>query len=246
MEVVYGINPLLEMVLAQPAMLEKIIIAEGRRGAEVQKILTLAHEYGIPVELSGREKVERLAPRRVHQGIVALCREHAYATVDEVIANRHRESRYDLVVILDSVTDPQNLGSLIRTAHCCGANGVIIPENRAASVTASVVKASAGAARMLPTAMVVNLARTIEYLKEKGFWIYGADAASDCDVYAPDYEGHIGLVLGSEGRGIRPLIRGKCDFRVAIPMKGQVTSLNVSVAAGVILFEILRKWGKGS
>ncbi len=246
MEVVYGINPLLEMVLAQPAMLEKIIIAKGRTGVEVQKILTLAHEQGIPVELSGREKVERLAPRRVHQGIVALCREHAYATVDEVIANRHPESKYDLVVILDSVTDPQNLGSIIRTAHCCGANGIIIPENRAASVTSSVVKASAGAARMLPTAMVVNLVRTIEYLQEKGFWIYGADAASDCDVHAPDYQRHIGLVLGSEGRGIRPLIRGKCDFLIAIPMKGQVASLNVSVAAGIILFEILRKWGKGS
>lgn len=246
MEVVYGINPLLEMVLAQPAMLEKIIIAKGRTGVEVQKILTLAREQGIPVELSGREKVERLAPRRVHQGIVALCREHAYATVDEVIANRHPESKYDLVVILDSVTDPQNLGSIIRTAHCCGANGIIIPENRAASVTASVVKASAGAARMLPTAMVVNLVRTIEYLQEKGFWIYGADAASDCDVHAPDYQRHIGLVLGSEGRGIRPLIRGKCDFLIAIPLKGQVASLNVSVAAGIILFEILRKWGKGS
>lgn len=246
MQVVYGINPLLEMFLAQPAMLEKVIIAEGRRGAEVQKILKLAHEHGIPVELKGREKVERLAPRRVHQGIVGLCREHAYATVDDVIANRHQGSKYNLVIILDSVTDPQNLGSIIRTAHCCGANGVIIPVNRAASVTASVVKASAGAARILPTAMVVNLVRTIEYLQEKGFWIYGADAASDLDVHAPNYEGHIGLVLGSEGRGIRPLIRGKCDFLIAIPMKGQVASLNVSVAAGVILYEILRKWGKGS
>ena len=246
MQVVYGINPLLEMFLAHPATLEKVIIAEGRKGAEVQKILKLAHEHGIPVELSEREKVERLAPRRVHQGIVGLCREYAYATVDDVIANRHKGSRYNLVIILDSVTDPQNLGSIIRTAHCCGANGVIIPENRAASVTASVVKASAGAALMLPTAMVVNLVRTIEYLQEKGFWIYGADAASDLDVHEPDYEGHIGLVLGSEGRGIRPLIRGTCDFLIAVPMKGQVASLNVSVAAGVILYEILRKWGKGS
>jgi 23S rRNA (guanosine2251-2'-O)-methyltransferase len=246
MQVVYGINPLLEMVIAHPAMLEKVIIAEGRRGPEVQKILKLAHENGIPVELSGRETVERMAPRQIHQGMVGLCRKHVYATVDDVIANRHKKSKYSLVIILDSVTDPQNLGSIIRTAHCCGANGVIIPENRAASVTASVVKASAGAARILPTAMVVNLARTIEYLKEKGFWIYGADAASGLDLHTPDYEGHVGLVLGSEGRGIRPLIRGKCDFSIAIPMMGQVASLNVSVAAGVILYEILRKWGKGS
>lgn len=246
MQVLYGINPLLEMLLAHPAMLEKVIIAEGRRGAEVQKILTLAHEHGVPVELSGREKVERLAPRRVHQGVVGICREHAYATVDEVIANRHKGSKYNLVIILDSITDPQNLGSIIRTAHCCGANGVIIPENRAASVTATTVKASAGAALTLPTAMVVNLVRTIEYLQENGFWIYGADAASDLDIHVPDYEGHVGLVLGSEGRGIRPLIREKCDFLIAIPLKGQIASLNVSVAAGVILYEILRKWGKGS
>ncbi len=159
-------------------MLEKIVVAEGRGGEAVQKILKLAAEHGIPVEFGGRERVEKLAPRQVHQGVVGLCREHAYATVDEVIANRHEKSKYDLVVLLDSVTDPQNLGSIIRTAHCCGANGVIIPENRAASVTASVAKASAGAVQYLPTAMVVNLVRTIEYLKERGFWIYGADAAA--------------------------------------------------------------------
>jgi 23S rRNA (guanosine2251-2'-O)-methyltransferase len=160
-----------------------------------------------------------------------------------VIAHRHEKSKYDLVVLLDSVTDPQNLGSIIRTAHCCGANGVIIPENRAASVTASVAKASAGAFQYLPVAMVVNLVRTIEYLKERGFWIYGADAEAQSDIRTPDYERHIALVMGSEGRGIRPLIRKKCDFLISIPMRGQVASLNVSVAAGVILFEILRKWG---
>ncbi|OHE25398.1 MAG: 23S rRNA (guanosine(2251)-2'-O)-methyltransferase RlmB, partial [Syntrophus sp. RIFOXYC2_FULL_54_9] len=173
-------------------------------------------------------------------------REHAYVTVDDVLANRHKKSRYDLVIILDSINDPQNLGAIIRTAHCCGANGVIIPSNRAASVTASVVKASAGAVYRIPTAMTVNLVRTIEYLKEKGFWIYGADAASGVSFHAPDYEGHTGLVLGNEGLGIRPLIRKKCDFLISIPIRGEVASLNVSAAAGVILYEILRKWGKGS
>ncbi len=113
-------------------------------------------------------------------------------------------------------------------------------------VTAAVAKASAGAVQYLPTAMVVNLVRTIEYLIERGFWIYGADASSELNIHSPDYEGHIGLVMGSEGRGIRPLIRKKCDFLISIPMRGQVASLNVSVATGVILYEILRKWGKGS
>jgi len=242
-QVIYGINPLLEVFFSHPEMLEKVVVADKRGGNEVRKILKLAAEHGIPVEFGGRERVENLAPRQVHQGVAAICREHAYATVDEVIAHRHKKSKYDLVVLLDSVTDPQNLGSIIRTAHCCGANGVIVPENRAASVTASVSKASAGAVQYLPTAMVVNLVRTIEYLKERDFWIYGADAAARMDIRAPDYEGNIALVMGSEGRGIRPLIRKKCDFLISIPMRGQVASLNVSVAAGVILFEILRKWG---
>jgi 23S rRNA (guanosine2251-2'-O)-methyltransferase len=242
-QAIYGINPLLEILHSHPEMLEKVVVADGRGGDEVRKILKLAAEHGIPVEFGGRDRVEKLAPRQVHQGIAAICRAHAYATVDEVIAHRHKKSKYDLVVLLDSVTDPQNLGSIIRTAHCCGANGVIIPENRAASVTASVAKASAGAVQHLPTAMVVNLVHTIEYLKGRGFWIYGADAAAQMDIQAPDYEGNIALVMGSEGRGIRPLIRKKCDFLISIPMRGQVASLNVSVAAGVILFGILRKWG---
>lgn len=246
MEVIYGINPLLEILLSHPALLEKIVVAQGRGGDAVRKILDLAAKHGVPVESGGRERVEALAPRRAHQGIVGFCREHAYATVDDVIANRHSSFKYNLVVLLDGVTDPQNLGSIVRTAHCCGANGIIIPENRAASVTASAAKASAGAVVHMPTAMVVNLVRAIEYLKEKGFWIYGADAAAKTDIREPDYEGHIALVMGSEGRGIRPLIRKKCDFLISIPMRGKVASLNVSVATGVILYEILRKWGKGS
>ncbi len=243
MQVIYGINPLLEVLIAQPEQLKKVVIVAGREGDGVKQILKLAAEHGIPVEFSAKDRMEKLAPRQVHQGVAAICRAHAYATVDEVVAHRHEKSKHNLVVLLDSVTDPQNLGSIIRTAHCCGANGVIIPENRAASVTASVSKASAGAVQYLPTAMVVNLAHTIEYLKERGFWIYGADAAAQTDIQAPDYEGNIALVMGSEGRGIRPLIVKKCDFLISIPMRGQVASLNVSVATGVILFEILRKWG---
>jgi 23S rRNA (guanosine2251-2'-O)-methyltransferase len=246
MQVIYGINPLLEIFEARPVRLEKIVVAEGRTGEAVEKILRLARKHGVPVERSGRERVEKLAPGRVHQGIAGLCREEAPATLEAVIANRRADAPYSLVVLLDGVTDPQNLGSLIRTAHCCGANGVIIPEVRAASVTASVAKASAGATHHLPTAIVVNLVRAIDTLKEQGFWIYGAESGSDLDVYAPDYRGHVGLVMGSEGRGIRPLVRKQCDFLISIPMKGRVASLNVSVAAGVILYEILRKWGKGS
>jgi 23S rRNA (guanosine2251-2'-O)-methyltransferase len=219
------------------------LVAEGRGGAEARRILKLAADHGIPVDFGGRETLDKLAPHQVHQGVAGICRDHSYATLDDVIANRHAKSKYSLVILLDSITDPQNLGSIIRTAHCCGANGVIIPENRAASVTAAVSKASAGAVQYLPTAMVVNLVRTIEYLKERDFWIYGTDAEASLGVWEPDYQGNIALVMGSEGRGIRPLIRKQCDFLISIPMRGQVASLNVSVATGVILFEILRKWG---
>ncbi len=246
MQVICGINPLREIIRSQPTLLERLFVAAGRGGEEVRQIVQLASERGIPVEVCPRQRVEQLAPAMVHQGILGVCREYAYADLEQLIANRHPESTHDLVIILDGITDPQNLGSVIRTAYCCGANGVIIPENRAASVTAAVVKASAGAAYLLPTAMVVNLSRTIEYLQEKGFWIYGADAAAKTDHYSPDYAGHVGLVMGSEGRGIRPLIRKKCDFLISVPLRGRISSLNVSVATGVILYEILRTWGKGA
>jgi len=148
------------------------------------------------------------------------------------------------VLVLNGVTDPQNLGALIRTAHCLGVNGIIIPENRAAAVTAAVVKASAGAAHRTPVAQVVNLARTIEYLQERGFWIYGADAGGDTDIEKFDDNGPVALVMGSEGKGLSPLVRKKCDFLLCIPMVGVVGSLNVSVAAGIILYEILKKQGR--
>jgi 23S rRNA (guanosine2251-2'-O)-methyltransferase len=190
--------------------------------------------------------VERLAPGRVHQGVVGLCREYRYRDLEDLIAHRMPNAPHALVVLLDSVTDPQNLGSIIRTAHCCGANGVVIPADRAAAVTPAVVKASAGAIQHLPVARVVNLGRAIDTLKEQGFWIYGAEAGAALDMRGPDYAGPVGLVMGSEGQGLRPLIRKKCDFLISIPMRGQVASLNVSVATGVILYEILGKWGKGS
>ncbi|MHB8828215.1 MAG: 23S rRNA (guanosine(2251)-2'-O)-methyltransferase RlmB [Syntrophales bacterium] len=243
MQLTYGINPLVEGLLSHPPAFEKILIARGRGGEELRKILDLAQKAGIPVEYVGREAIERLAPKCVHQGMLGLGREHEYASIEEVVANRHPESSHDLVILLDGVADPRNLGSVIRTAHCLGANGIVIPENRAASVTASAVKASAGAAELLPVARVVNLVRTIEYLKDAGFWIYGADADAENDISSLPYDGNVALVMGSEGRGIRPLIRKNCDFLISVPMRGRVTSLNVSVATGVILFEIIRKWG---
>ncbi|MEA2014878.1 MAG: 23S rRNA (guanosine(2251)-2'-O)-methyltransferase RlmB, partial [Thermodesulfobacteriota bacterium] len=141
-------------------------------------------------------------------------------------------------LILDGITDPQNLGSLIRTALCFGVDGLVIPENRAASVTPAVIKASAGAALHLPIAMVVNISRTIDKLKKEGFWIYGADASSGENLHNLDYSNHAGLVMGSEGKGIRSLVRKKCDFLISIPITDPIDSLNVSIAGGIILYEM--------
>ena len=245
MELRYGINPLVEGLLFNPSVFERILIARGRGKAGLQKILRLAEKNSIPVEFIEREKMDKLAQNGVHQGILGFCRERDYSTVEEVIANRDEQNKNDLVVILDSVADPRNLGAIIRTAYCLGVNGIIIPENRAASVTPLVSKASAGASELLPVAKVVNIVRTIESLKEKGFWIYGADADAGSAVNSFDYQGNVAVVAGSEGRGIRPLVRKNCDFLISIPMRGRIASLNVSVATGVILFEILRKWGEG-
>jgi 23S rRNA (guanosine2251-2'-O)-methyltransferase len=244
LQVIFGINPLLEALKSQKEGIEKIVIAQGRGGAAIQKILNLAEQGVIPVELRERSYLDRQAGHKFHQGVAGLCENFAYVSVDDVIANRHVDFKNDLILILDGVTDPQNLGSLIRAAHCFGANGVIIPANRSVAVTASAAKASAGAAYHIPIAMVVNLSNTIEYLKEKGFWIYGTDPVSGKNVSTFDYKGHIGLVMGSEGRGMRPLIKKKCDFLLSIPTMGKIDSLNVSVAAGIILYEILKSWGK--
>lgn len=244
MQVIFGINPLLEDLKSQTGRVNKIIVAQGRGGEAFQKVLNLARQKGIDIEFRERSYLDKKAGQGSHQGIVGLCEPFVYASVDDVIANRHSHFKYNLILILDGITDPQNLGTLMRTAHCCGANGIIIPENRSASVTGTVIKTSAGAANHTSIARVVNLSNTIDYLKEQGFWIYGTDPVSGEDFSSFNYDGHIGLVLGSEGAGMRPLIRKKCDFLLAIPTIGKIDSLNVSVAAGIILYEMLRKFGK--
>ena len=243
-QVIYGINPLLEVLLSHPAMLERIVVAEGRGGGEVRRILNLAAEHGIPHEFCGRERLEKLAPHQVHQGVAGLCRPQEYATVDEVIANRHEKSKYDLVVLLDSVTDPQNLGSIIRTAHCCGANGVIIPENRAASVTGIRCEGFRRGGSVPADGDGGQSGQNHRIPEREGFLdLWGRRGGADGWPMRRIIRGMSPWSWEAKGRGIRPLIRKNCDFLISIPMRGKVASLNVSVAAGVILFGILRKWG---
>jgi 23S rRNA (guanosine2251-2'-O)-methyltransferase len=238
--IIYGINAVSE-ALKEGGGVEKVILAHGKKGETARSIVDLARKSNVPVEFASRDYIDSVAEGGVHQGVIGVCRPFAYAELESVIANRHPSRRDSLVLILDGINDPRNLGSLIRTAHCFGANGVIIPTDRTAAVTAAVVKSSSGAVRYLPVARVVNIASAIDYLKEQGFWIYGADMGKGTVCHETDYKGHVGLVVGNEGRGIRPLIRTKCDFTVFVPMFGKIDSLNVSVAAAVIMYEIIKK-----
>jgi len=244
MQVIYGVNPVKETLLDNKVQIEKVVLAKGRKGRDIQKILELSAQKGVAVEYNDRNYISNISGHKSHQGVICICGDYIYASVDDIIANCHESLKGGLVLILDGIEDPQNLGSMIRTGHCFGINGIIIPQNRAASVTPAVIKVSAGTARHIPIARVVNISSTIDYLKARGFWIYGADVSSDKDLYSCDYKGQTGLVMGSEGKGIRPLVRKKCDFLISIRMSGNIDSLNVSVAAGIILYEMTNKRGR--
>ncbi len=239
-EILYGINPVQEALRAGLGLI-RILLAEGRGGADAAELRGLAVQRGIPVETVERRVLDRICGHGRHQGVAAAAKPFVYAGLEEVLANRHPAAAEDLVLILDGILDPQNLGALIRTAHCFGANGVVIPARRASPVTAAAVKASAGAALHTPVAVEENLVRTVEVLKDRGFWVYGTDASASRSLEATELCGRIALVVGAEGKGIRPLLRSKCDVLVSIPMMGKFDSLNVSVATGILLYEISKR-----
>jgi 23S rRNA (guanosine2251-2'-O)-methyltransferase len=241
MEVIYGINSIRDLLRQSKDGWEKIIIASGRTGSSIREIIDIANAIKIPLEFSDRKRLDKLTGTPDHQGVVAYRKSFEYADLDAVIKNRNQHFNFDLIVVLDSIMDPQNLGSIIRTAHCMGANGVVIPEDRAAQVTAAVNKASAGSVGQIPVAKVVNLAQSLEYLKDKGFWVFGADAHGGSHLKDMDFNCSVVLVSGGEEKGIRPLVQKKCDFLMTIPMAGNFDSLNVSVATGMILYEIIRQ-----
>jgi len=240
MEVIYGINPI-KVLLQQPINLAKVLIAEGRSGSSIKEIIRTARQKKITVEFCSKRYLDELAGNDNHQGVACLRSAFAYCSLDELIANRSAAAVFSLIVILDSIMDPQNLGAIIRTSYCLGANGVIIPADRAAPVTAAVVKASAGSAQQMPIAKVTNLSQSIDYLKKNKFWIFGADAHEAANLQEIDFSSDVALVLGGEAKGIRPLLKKKCDFLFSIPQMRSFDSLNVAVAAGIIQYEILRQ-----
>jgi 23S rRNA (guanosine2251-2'-O)-methyltransferase len=240
-EIIYGINPILEALRSERQGLNKIILAEGKEGGTVRLLHRLAREKGIPVQVSPKEALDRLAGSGHHQGILGFSAASPYSTWENLLDQIRSAQGKAIVLVLDSIEDPQNLGSLIRTAEACGVKGVILPKDRAAGITPAVVKASAGAVAHLPIVRVTNLASTLEELKKEGFWIVGADSRAEKSLYELKFDMNVGVVIGSEGKGVRPLLLKKCDYTVSIPMKGKVSSLNAAIAGAVILFEVLRQ-----
>ncbi len=236
-----GIHAVKEALEAQRPI-ERIAIAKGRQDTRVEEIVQLARRQGIPVRFEDRGQLDRLANSKDHQGVVALAAARAAVTLEDILTQANAShGQTGLLVLLDGVEDPHNLGAIIRTALAAGAHGVVIPERRAAGLTDTVARASAGALAHLPIAKVTNLVRAMEELKEAGYWLVGLDEQGDKNYTEVDYTSPVGIVLGGEGQGLHELTRKRCDFLVSLPTTGPVKSLNVSVAAGVVLFEARRQ-----
>jgi 23S rRNA (guanosine2251-2'-O)-methyltransferase len=227
-----------EEALAAGRALDRIVIARGRHGERVEAVVQLARSKSVPVRFEERSQIDRLAGTREHQGIAALAAAKPALELEDLLAAKTPQG---LLVLLDGIEDPHNLGAIVRTALAAGANGVIIPERRAVGLTDTVERASAGALAHLPVARVKNLVRAMEEMKEAGYWLIGLDGRADQKYTEADFSGQVGIVLGSEGEGLHELTRKRCDFLVSIPTSGPVRALNVSVAAGVVLFEGVRQ-----
>jgi len=239
MNFIYGINAVTESLKARGRSFAWVGVAKERHDLRLQRVVDECRRQGVAVRFVSRPELDRMAGNNAHQGVVAVTSAKQYNDLDDVVAAKR--GQFSLVVVLDGVEDPHNLGAILRTADAAGADGVVIPERRAAGVTPTVTKASAGASEHLPIAKVTNIGRTLEELKSKNLWIVGLDERAPQNYDSLDYKMDCAIVLGAEGKGVHELVRKKCDFLISIPMLGKVPSLNVSVAAGVMLYEIVRQ-----
>jgi len=239
MNFIYGINAVTESLKARGRSFAWVGVAKERHDLRLQRVVDECRRQGVAVRFVSRPELDRMAGNNAHQGVVAVTSAKQYNDLDDVVAAKR--GQFSLVVVLDAVEDPHNLGAILRTADAAGAAGVVIPERRAAGVTPTVTKASAGASEHLPIAKVTNIGRTLEELKSKNLWIVGLDERAPQNYDSLDYKMDCAIVLGAEGKGVHELVRKKCDFLISIPMLGKVSSLNVSVAAGVMLYEIVRQ-----
>ena len=237
--VIEGRNAVIEAFRAGKTV-DKLFVLEHCKEGSMNTVLREAKKHDTIINYVKKERLDQMSETGKHQGVIAYIAAFEYATVDDILKKAEDKGEPPFVVILDDIEDPHNLGAIIRTANLAGAHGVIIPKHRAAGLTATAVKASAGAVSYTPVAKVTNISKTIEELKDKGLWFVCADMGGTT-MYDLDLKGPIGLVVGNEGKGVSRLVKEKCDFVASIPMKGDIDSLNASVAAGVLAFEIVRQ-----
>ncbi len=235
-DIIAGRNPVMEAIKSGRAI-EAILTARGERSGSLVPIIAKAKEKKIPVKEVDLKKLDFLAKGVSHQGIIAQCAVKEYSTLDEVFKSAEERGEPPFIVVLDRIEDPHNLGAIIRTAECAGAHGVIIPERRSAGLSFTVEKTSAGALEYMPIVRVKNISTTLQKLKDMGVWIYGADMEGE-NYKEVNFQGAVALVIGNEGKGIGPLVARDCDVIVSLPMKGKINSLNASVAAGILMYEI--------
>lgn len=238
-EQIEGRNAVLEAFRSGKCV-DKLFILDGCQDGPVRTIAREARKTDTIINYVSKERLDQLSETRAHQGVIAQVAAYEYSTVDEILARAEEKGEPPFLILLDNVEDPHNLGAIIRTANLAGAHGVIIPKRRAVGLTSTVAKTSAGAINYTPVAKVTNIVRTIEQLKEKGIWFVCADMGGET-MYDLDLTGPMGLVIGNEGEGVSRLVREACDFTASIPMKGDIDSLNASVAAGVLAYEIVRQ-----
>ncbi|WP_312702440.1 23S rRNA (guanosine(2251)-2'-O)-methyltransferase RlmB [Sedimentibacter sp.] len=241
MRIIEGKNPVME-ALRSEAEIDTILISRDVTDGSLKKIIELAKQKNVLVKNVDKATLDRLSENKRHQGVIAEAMEYEYKEIDDILNLAKQKGEKPFVIILDEITDVHNLGAIIRTAECMGAHGIIIPKRRAAQVNGVVAKSSAGAVEYLPIARVTNISNTIEELKQKGLWIYGAHMDGN-NISDEKFDAPVGLVIGSEGFGIGRLVKEKCDTLVKIPMKGKVNSLNASCAASIIIYEIMKQRG---
>ena len=235
-----GRNALTEALKAGRTI-DKVFVAAGETDRSLQRLAAQAKEAGAVIVPVDRRKLDQMSTTRSHQGVIALVAAHVYYTIDDILEAAAEKGEAPLIVICDELSDPHNLGAIMRSAECAGAHGVIIPKRRSVGLTATVAKASAGAVEYMKVARVTNINNAINDLKEKGVWIYGTAAEGSIPMYKADLTGPAAIVIGNEGDGMSQLVRKNCDVMVHIPMKGQITSLNASAAASILLYEAVRQ-----
>jgi 23S rRNA (guanosine2251-2'-O)-methyltransferase len=236
---IFGKHAVLEAASAGRDM-EKVWLAEGMKKKSVEDLVRQLEDQKVPYHWVPRSKLDQVAENQNHQGVAAQVSSYQYVSVEQIVANAKQKGEQPFLLLLDGIVDPHNLGTVLRTADATGVHGVIIPKRRAVGLTATVAKTSAGAIEYVPVAKVTNMNRTAEYLKSQGVWLVGTDGESKQSYETVDYDMPVALVIGNEGQGISQQLKKKCDFLVRLPMKGRVSSLNASVATGVMLYQVLQ------